>query len=116
MQEQTWRRNYPGTNVEEQECRNKRGGTRVEEQTWKNNYPGTNVEDQECRNKRGEATIQEHRSDMKEKTRFFADDSFSTADHYKKYQDRMRYDVVSQNAKMYILYYARRAYLQYMYI
>jgi hypothetical protein len=46
---------------------------------------------------------------MKEKTRFFADDSFSTADHYKKYQDRMRYDVVSQNAKLYT--YITRAHL-----
>ncbi len=55
----TWRNNYAEINVEEQECRNKRGGTRVEEKTWRNNYPGTNVEEQECRHKHGEATIQD---------------------------------------------------------
>jgi hypothetical protein len=74
----------------------------MQEQTWRNKYPGTNVEEQECRNKRGETT-------KEKKTSFYADDSFSTADRYKKYQDRMRYDVVSQNAKMYT--YITRAYL-----
>jgi hypothetical protein len=83
-----WRNNNTGTNIKEVQCRKNRvDGTAVREITWMNNNAGTNVEELQSTNKRGGTRVQEHEKrntsagtndEMKEKTSFFADDSFST--------------------------------------
>ncbi len=124
MQEQTWRNNFPGTNVEEVQCRNKRGGTTMQEQTWRNNYPGTIVEKQQSRNKRGVTTVEEQtwrnnsagtnvEKQLRRRKQVSVQMTPSLLDRYKEYQDMMRNDVVSQNAKLYT--YILRAHI-FMYI